>query len=146
MGVVHCMNVDEKLDTFDGLLEQHALSCEIANQPSSILARIDRNLMALEHDPKELIETKPFPHEKTIDNSLARAEKELDEIEKNVKLFVEELASYRKIIRKIDLLLGSWKIDRKKVSIEDKPFATTSVIFNICSETKRLKCFLEGLF
>ena len=126
MGVVHCMNVDEKLDRFDGLLEQYAFSCDVANQPSTLLARIARILQTLEHDPKELIQTKPFPHEKTIEKSLARAENELDEIEKSVKPFIERLASFLKITRRIDLLLTSWKIDRKKIPTESQSFSTES--------------------
>ena len=116
------MNVDEKLDSYEGLLDQYALSCEVVNRPSNILARIDRILHGLELEKKNWIETEPFPHEQTIEETLAKAEKELSEIETASKPLIENLISYTKIIRKIDLLLAAWKINRKRIPIDSKPF------------------------
>ena len=120
MGVVHCMNVDEKLESFDGLLEQYALSCEVVNRPSGLIGRIDRILQGLEYEVKGRIDVEPFPHEKTIEETLTKVEKELTEIEGNTKSLIETLSSYSKIIRRIDQLLASWKIDRKKILVNGK--------------------------
>ena len=118
MGVVHCINIDEKLDTYEGLLEQYALSCEVVNRPANLFARIDRNLQDLEVKPKGSIDAEPFPHAKTIEETLTKVENELTEIEGNIKPLVDALASYSKIIRRIDLLLASWKIDGKKLVVD----------------------------
>jgi vacuolar-type H+-ATPase subunit I/STV1 len=120
MGVVHCMNVDEKLDTYEGLLGQYALSCEVVNRPSDLFARIDRNLQDLEVKPKGSIDAEPFPHAKTIEETLTKVENELTEIEGNIKPLVDALASYSKIIRRIDLLLASWKINIKRLAVDGK--------------------------
>ncbi|TRO50802.1 hypothetical protein E2P63_05715 [Candidatus Bathyarchaeota archaeon] len=118
MGVVHCMNVDEKLGTYDGLLEQYSFSCETVNRPSDLFARIDRDLHDLEFKPKGSIDAEPFPHEKTIEETLTKVQNELTEIEGNIKPLVDALASCSKIIRRIDLLLASWKIDGKKFVVD----------------------------
>ena len=122
MGVVHCMNVDEKLDSFDGLLEQYATSCEVVNRPANILAMINRTLKGLEIESNNFIETTPSPHEKTMEKTLSKTETDLSEIEMKVKPLIENLVSYSKIIRRIDLLLISLKINRKKIPIDGKYF------------------------
>jgi vacuolar-type H+-ATPase subunit I/STV1 len=127
MGVVHCINVDEKLDSFDGLLEKYATSCELVNRPQNILVGIEKNLQRLEIEPKKSIKIKAFSHGKTIDETLSKAENELSEIETSVALLAEPLDSYSKIIRKIDLLLTSWKINRKKLPFSGKPIPKESI-------------------
>jgi vacuolar-type H+-ATPase subunit I/STV1 len=120
IGVVHCMNIDEKLDSYEGLLEQYTLSCEVVNRPANLFARIDRNLQNLEVKPKGSIDAEPFPHAKTIEETLTKVENELTEIEGNIKPLVDALASYSKIIRRIDLLLASWKINIKRLAVDGK--------------------------
>jgi len=117
LGVVQCMNVAEKLDSFDGLLEQYATSCELVNRPQSLFARIEKNLQHLEIEQTKSKKIRTFPHEKTIDETLSKAENELSEIEITTNHLAESLDSYSKIIRKIDMLLVSWKINRKKIQI-----------------------------
>ena len=117
LGVVQCMNVDEKLDSFDGLLEQYATSCELVNRPQSLFARIEKNLLHLEIEQIKSKKIRAFPHEKTIDETLSKAENELSEIEIITNHLAESLDSYSKIMRKIDMLLASWKINRKKIPI-----------------------------
>ena len=117
LGVVQCMNVDEKLDSFDGLLEQYATSCELVNRPRSLFARIEKNLQHLEIKQTKSKKIRAFPHEKTIDETLSKAENELSEIEITTNHLAESLDSYSKIMRKIDMLLASWKINRKKIPI-----------------------------
>jgi vacuolar-type H+-ATPase subunit I/STV1 len=116
------MNVDEKLDSFDGLLEKYATSCELVNRPQTILAGIEKNLQHLEIEPKKSIKTKTFPHGKTMDETLSKAENELSEIETIITPIVETLTSYSKIIRKIDMMLTSWKINRKKFPVAGDTF------------------------
>jgi vacuolar-type H+-ATPase subunit I/STV1 len=120
IGVVHFMNIDEKLDSYEGLLEQYTLSCEVVNRPANLFARIDRNLQNLEVKPKGSIDAEPFPHAKTIEETLTKVENELTEIEGNIKPLVDALASYSKIIRRIDLLLASWKINIKRLAVDGK--------------------------
>jgi vacuolar-type H+-ATPase subunit I/STV1 len=120
IGVVHCMNIDEKLDSYEGLLEQYTLSCEVVNRPANLFARIDRNLQNLEVKPKGSIDAEPFPHAKTIEETLTKVENELTEIEGNIKPLVDALTSYSKIIRRIDLLLASWKINIKRLAVDGK--------------------------
>jgi len=120
------MNVDEKLDSYDGLLEKYATSCELVNRPQTILARIEKNLQQLEIEPKKHIEIKAFHHEKTIDETLDKVETELSKIEANINSFIEMLDSYSKIIRKIDMLLTSWKINRKKFPVNGETFLKES--------------------
>jgi DNA repair ATPase RecN len=126
MGVVHCMNVGEKLDSFDGLLEKYATSCELVNRPQNLLARIDKSLQRLEIKSKKSVKTKTYPHEKTIDETLSKAEHELSEIETKINPIIEELDSYSKIIKRIELLLTSWKVNRKKYPVVGTPFLNES--------------------
>ena len=114
MGVVHCMNVDEKLDSYDGLLEQYATSCELVNRPQSLLSRIEKNLRNLKTEEIKIVPTKSFHHGKTIDETLTKVDKELVEIETVIDPLISSLDSFSKIIRKIDMLLISWKVNRKK--------------------------------
>jgi vacuolar-type H+-ATPase subunit I/STV1 len=145
LGSIHCINVDEKIDTYNGLLEEKVLKCEVANLPSNLLARIERTLQGLELEQKEQINIESFSHEKTIEETLTKAENELSNIENDMKPYIETLISYTKIIRKIDLLLTSWKIDRKKMLVDRKNLPKESA-GEILKETEQKLAEIETRF
>jgi vacuolar-type H+-ATPase subunit I/STV1 len=144
MGVVHCMNVNDKLESFNGLLEQYAISGELVNRPSNIFARIDRTLQGLELEPQELIDTEPLPHEKTIEETLTKAEQELSQIETHSKLLIETLILYSRIIRRSDQMLSAWKINSKKL-YESTSFPEASA-GEMLQEAEQKLSDIEGRF
>lgn|GEM_PF-3099589 len=138
LGIVHCINIDEKLESYGGLLDQYATSCELVNRPQNLLTIIEKNLRLLEIEPKKHTEKKGYHHENTIDETLDKVETELSLIEAKTTSFIEPLATYSKIIRKIDLLLTSWKINRKKFAVNGENYLKESPEDILNSAEKRL--------
>jgi len=114
MGVAHFIDMHEKLESFDGLLEQNEVPCELVPRPSNILTRVNRILKELEISPEELIARESLLPEKTVEEILTEGEQKLSEIESRSKPLIEILISYSNIIRKIDDILDVWKIHPKK--------------------------------
>lgn len=94
--------------------------------PLNLFTRIEHILQGLELEQKESPKIEPFPHEKTMDETIAKVENELSFIENDVSQQVEMLVSFKKIIRKIDAMLASWKINGKKLLVDTISFPEQS--------------------
>ncbi|MCW4054436.1 MAG: hypothetical protein NWE84_05905 [Candidatus Bathyarchaeota archaeon] len=114
MGVAHSIDVNGERSLFEGLLEEYAVPCEIANQCSNILARVDDQLGKLEQKPEALTDKPPLPSKRTLKEILDEMEKKLSEIEYKSQPFIETIASSSYLARKIDQKLRTWKINPKK--------------------------------
>jgi len=119
MGVAHSINVNEERDSFDGLLEEYAVPCEVANQCSDILARVDYQLGSLEQKPEKLNDKPPLASKTTLKEILDEMEKKLSEIEDKSQSFIESITSSSNLVRKIDQTLRKWKINLKKTDVKE---------------------------
>jgi len=115
MGVAQPIDVNGEKDSFDGLLEEYAVPCEITAQYSDILTRVNHRLEQLELKPEELTEKASLPPKTTLKEILAEMEQKLSEIEDRSKPFVEAINLASIFARKIDQKLHVWKINPKKL-------------------------------
>ncbi|MHA2230995.1 MAG: V-type ATPase 116kDa subunit family protein [Candidatus Hodarchaeales archaeon] len=122
IGVAQYIDVHDELELFDGLLEQYEVPDELVIRPSNILARVDHTLEGLELKPEEIVDREPLPPEKTMEEILTEVEQKLSEIEGRSKPFIETFISSANIVRKIDHMLSAWKINPKKLLVENKSF------------------------
>jgi len=119
MGVAHSIDANGERESFEGLLEEYAVPCEVAAQCSDILARVDCQLGKLEQKPEELSEKPPLPSKPTLKEILDEMEKKLSEIEDKSQPFIETIASSSNLVRKIDQTLRIWKINPKKADVKN---------------------------
>ena len=115
MGIAHSIDVKEEQPLFEGLLEEYTVPCEVANQCSDILTRVDDQLEKLEQKSEELSDKPPLPSKQTLKEILDEMEKKLSEIEYKSQPFIEIIASSSYLARKIDQKLRIWKINLKKL-------------------------------
>ncbi|KON31074.1 hypothetical protein AC478_03315 [miscellaneous Crenarchaeota group-1 archaeon SG8-32-3] len=113
MGVAHSINVNRERESFEGLLEEYAVPCEVADQCSDILTRADYQLEKLEQKPEELSDKPPLPPKPTLKEILDEMEKKLSETEDKAQPFIETITSSSNLARKIDQTLRKWKKNRK---------------------------------
>src|SRR3989304_5013923 len=106
-------------ESFEGLLEEYVVPCEIAAQYLDILTRVNRKLEELELKPEELIDKAPLPSKTTLKEILDEMEQKLSEIESRSKPFIETMNLSTALARKIDQRLHSWKINPRKLVIKN---------------------------
>ena len=119
MGVAHSINVNGERESFEGLLEEYTVPCEIAAQCSDILVRVDCQLGKLKHKPEELSEKPPLPSKPTLKEILDEMEEKLSETEDKAEPFIETITSSSNLARKIDQTLRTWKINPKKSDVKN---------------------------
>ena len=119
MGVAHSIDVKGEQPLFEGLLEEYAVPCEVANQCSDILTRVDDQLGKLEQKPEELGDKPPLPSKRTLKEILDEMEKKLSEIEYKSQPFIETSTTSSYLARKIDQKLSTWKIPPRKVDAKN---------------------------
>lgn len=95
-------------------MEEYAVPCEVADQCSNILARVDSQLGKLEQKPERLNDKPPLPSKTTLKEILDEMEKKLSEIEDKSQTFIESITSSSNLVQKIDQRLRTWKINPKK--------------------------------
>jgi len=126
MGVAQSIDANGETESFEGLLEEYVVPCEITVQCSDILTRVNHRLEQLELKPEELAEKASLPSKTTLKEILAEMEQKLSEIEDRSKPFVEATNSASTLARKIDQKLHAWKTNPKKhigkgnISFSDK--------------------------
>ena len=114
MGVAQSIDVNSEKESFEGLLEQYAVPCEIIAQNSDLLTRVNHRLTQLDLEPEELTEKAPLPPKTTLKEILIEMEKELSAIEDRSKPHVEAVNLASTLARKIDQKLIAWKTKPKK--------------------------------
>jgi len=119
MGVAQSIDANGEKDSFEGLLEEYIVPCEITAQHSDIITRVNRKLADLELKPEELIDKAPLPSKTTLKEILAEMEQKLSEIENRSKPFIETINLASTLARKIDQKLHVWKINSKKLVIKN---------------------------
>src|SRR3989304_2299432 len=102
-------------ESFEGLLEEYVVPCEITSQYSDILTRVNHKLEELEQKPEELIDKAPLPSKTTLKEILDEMEQKLSEIESRSKPFIETINLAATLARKIDQMLHAWKINLKNL-------------------------------
>ena len=120
MGVAQSIDVNGEKESFEGLLEEYIVPCEITAQSSDILARVNRRLEQLDLKPVDLPEKAPLPPKTTIKEILAEIEKRLSQIEDRSKSFVEASNLASSLSRKIDQKLHALEANRKKHVVKGK--------------------------
>jgi len=119
MGVAQSIDVNGQKESFDGLLEEYTVPCEITAQYSDILTRVNHKFEELELKPEELIDKAPLPSKTTLKEILDEIEQKLSEIESSSKPFIETIILATTLARKIDQRLHAWKINPKKLVIKN---------------------------
>jgi len=114
MGVAQSIDVNGERESYEGLLEEYVVPCELPAQWSDILTRVNHRLEQLELKPAELTEKAPLPSKNTLKEILAEIEQKLSEAENRSKPFVEAANLASSLTRKIDQKLHAWKINSKK--------------------------------
>ena len=114
LGVAQSIDVNGEKESFEGLLEQYTVPCEITSQSSDILTRVNHRLEQLDLKPEELTEKAPLPPKTTLKEILAEMEKKLFEIEERSEPFVEATHLASTLARKIDQKLHILKAKPKK--------------------------------
>lgn len=119
IGVAHAINVNRERESFEGLLEEYVVPCEVVAQCSDILARVDFQLGKLEQKPEELRVKPALPSMPTLKEILYYMEKKLSETEDKARPFIENITSLSNLVRKIDQTQITWKINLKKKNIKN---------------------------
>src|SRR3989304_47684 len=131
-------------ESFEGLLEEYVVPCEITAQYLDILTRVNRKLEELELKPEELIDKAPLPSKTTLKEILDKMEQKLSEIESRSKPFIETMNLSATLARKIDQRLHSWKINPRKLVIKNNISFSEKSPQNMLSEAERKLSEIES--
>jgi V/A-type H+/Na+-transporting ATPase subunit I len=144
IGVAHSVDVKCEIESYEGFLEEYIVPCEITNQYTDLLARVNRRLEQLELKPEELTEKPPLPAETTLKGILAEMEERLSKIEHHSNPFVETINVASTLTRKIDQKLKLLKISPKKPVIRSNTSFSEKFLQKMLSDAEQSLCDIES--